>query len=592
MLYCSAMTPMPKIPRPPSPRRPTPGRPAASLLFALTLLLWPPTGCNKDKANKADETKPTAAARAVEKPAPMPGPPLLVSDVSFAGAAGHRPDATFAAGETVSCLFSVSNFTYHKRKGHIEADVLVRGPGDIVVLRQPKLTLLEGEAPTARPGTIRSAANLPIPVAAPAGSYTVQLTLRDLLGRREGKGSGSFTLVGTPPKQRESLALAHVALAGDEQLPPGAVAPITFTVQGIDTRAKAGDQHQVDLAVAVELQDGSGKTVHRRPEETLVRAEYSFPPVEHPVEYQLPLPRDLAPGVYRARLTVEDRAGKRSATGQVVLKVVEPAFGIYNGHVHDAGGLSRSSFLLGEQVFVRFSVYGLRSRDGEVSAAVDLAVAGPDNGVYLARKDAAVAEGEASRAVARAGRFPVQLPLTLPLLAHRGVYRLVLRARDRLAGKETTRELKIHLRGNPPKPMTRFGIDDLVVRGRADLPPTSGDTFAAGRTYHLTAMVGGVKLEPVAKMIYRARLQGGLKLRNLKGEVVHEQNELFALERKLSYVPLRLLVSAKWQVPADLPGGLYDLQVTLLNPFNDQVSQMTRRVEIIPQAPAVEVKLP
>ena len=558
-----------------------------SSLLATILILSTVSGCKK---KKADALK--APAGTDQKAKPAPGPPLSVTQISFAGPAGHREDATYVAGETVLCLFTVSNFTYQRRKAHIEADLRVTGPNDMVVMVQPKLVLLKGDAPTVRPDTIRSAAKIPLPPPVPAGRYTVHLTLRDELANRRGTAQAFFTVMGTPAKKKAKLGLDIVSLAADERVPPGALVPVQLSVEGLAAQKEKDGGFSLELTAQATISDDKGGLVKSYAEEPVVKRSLPFAPPAYPLEYQVLLPKQVAPGRYKLSLNIHDKVGKATAVGEVAFSVIKPAFALFNAHVHDAANLPRQSFLMGEQVFVRTSVYGLTVREGAASAAVDLAVVGPDNGVYLARKNAAQTTDKTGAEVAKVGRYPVQIPLILPTLCPRGRYTLLLRARDRHTGREVTREIRIHLRGNPPKPLGRFKIDDLQVRQRADLPPLPGDTFGGGRTYHLTLSVGGMKMDKVKGSLRRATLQGGLKLRNGKGEVVHEIDDLFKLDRTFSYTPLRALIPATWEVPTDLPGGLYNLEIALVNTHDDLVSQMIRRVEIVPPAPAMEVPLP
>lgn len=543
-----------------------------------------------------DKVPPLSPAKA--KPQPPPGdqaaptpsvnnPPLKITDISFAGPAGHRSDASFYRGEAVLCLFTVSNFTYQNQKAHIRADVKVTGPGGQTMVLQPDMKLLQGKAPTLKPGIIRTAANLLITPAAPLGKHTVELTIRDVLGQRRGVGQGGFTLVGPASAKAAKLTIAAARLAGDPQVPAGSVVPVALEVAGFSTRAARG-QHLVDLAVEARVISAAGKAVHSRAEETLLRQHYHFPPLTHPVEYMLPLPRTLAPGKYKVELQVSDRIhGKARATTTLPLTVVPGTFAIFNLHAHDTANLPRRTFLLGEQIFVRLSVHGLMTKKGKVSAAIDLGVLGPHNDQHMARRDAATtANPRTAMTVAQVGRYPVQLPLILPSLAPTGTYRLVLRARDLLSKKQVQRELKIKLEGTAPKPFARFKVDDLEVRTRADLPPTKGDTFGAGQTYELTLKVGGVKPEELRKRAYRVRIKGGLTLRSLAGQVVHQHKTLFSLQREMTYRPLRLLIPGKWTVPANLPGGLYDLGVSVESVHDRHVTQLNRRVEIVP-LPAV-----
>jgi hypothetical protein len=346
------------------------------------------------------------------------------------------------------------------------------------------------------------------------------------------------------------------------------------------------------MVSSVLSRDATGEQVHVQKEETLVEESLLFAPLSFPAEYQLPVPAKLAPGSYTARVTVRDKLSDKKLAGKVSLSVVDPSPAVVNLHMHDASGLARPSYLLGEQVFVRLSVWGLKVVKGRVSAEVDLAVGGPDGGTYLVRTGAAKVKGPESEPVAKAGRFPVQLPLILPVLAPTGNYRVVIRARDLLAKRVLTREHRFNMRGLAPKPLAQLGVDELEVRERPDLPQLKGDTFGAGREYHLALRVGGFKVKPDPRGIRHLRLEGGLTLRDTKGNKVHESEKLFGYDRKLTFLPLRVLIPAKWTVPSDLPGGLYDLGVSVLNLQDNRVSQMTKRIEIIGAGPAVEVKLP
>ena len=556
-------------------------------LLALAALAW---GC-PDKPRAPSPHAPGSGAAAHEtspaktEAAPSPeahNPALKITDVSFAGPAGHRPDASFSRGEAVLCLFTVSNFTYAEREAHIRADVKVLGPGGQTMVLQPDMKLLQGKAPTLRPGIIRTAANLLISPAAPAGKHTVELTIRDVLGKRRGVGQGTFTIVGKPPSRAPKLTINAARLAGDARIPAGSVVPVYLEVAGFAARAERG-LHLVDLAVEARVLSAAGKAVHAVPEETLVRGHLQFSPLAHPAEFMLPLPRALPGGKYQAVLKITDRLHTTAAASVTLpLEVVASSFAIFNLHAHDASQLPRQTFLLGEQIFIRLSVQGLAVKDGKVSAAVDLGVLGPHNDQHMARKDAATtANPRTAMTAAQVGRYPVQLPLTLPSLAPTGTYRLVVRARDLISKKQIQRELKIKLEGSAPRPFARFKVDDLEVRDRADLPPSKGDTFGAGRTYQLTLKVGGVKPEKTGARNYRVRVKGGLTLRDLAGKVVHQQKTLFSLQREMTYRPLRLLIPGKWTVPADLPGGLYDLGVSLESLHDRMVTQMNRRVEIV-----------
>jgi hypothetical protein len=524
-------------------------------------------------------TPPPAADAARRVDSTPAGPPLAITDVSFAGPAGHRRDASFMPGEVVVCLFSVSGFTYKEQRADIRADLRIMGPEGQLILLEQDLEVVKGAAPSLRPGLLRGAASLRVSPAAPPGRHEVTVTVRDRLSRGAGSARGSFTLLGTPPPGENRLTLAELRWAAGGEAPAGAVLPLAFTARHLSTPRVAGKGHELDLSVEATLLDAGGKSVTTR-QDRLLHRQLTFAPAAYPLEYLLAVPATAAPGDYQVSVTLRDGLDGGRATGQLPLRVLPPSFGVRTLHVHDAAGLPRTTFLLGEQIFVRLAVHGLVVRQGQVDAAVDLAVAGPDGGVYLARKDAATAAGASSRAVASAGRFPAQLPLVLPLVAPTGKYRLVLRARDRLARKESVAELPIELRGSAPPPLSEFKVDTLEVRQRPDLLPEKGDTFGAGRTYHLTLWIGGAKLREQKKLLYAAHIEATLRLRDLAGQVVQEQKRLFRFERELTYRPLRVLIPATWTVSA-LRSGLYDLEVEANDLLTDRSSQMRRRVEVV-----------
>jgi hypothetical protein len=454
------------------------------------------------------------------------------------------------------------------------------------------MELIKGEAPTAWPGTIRTAASLKLSPGAPPGRYEVKLALEDLLGNRGGSGTGSFTLLGKPVAAVKNLTMTGLRAAGDARVPVGAVVPIAFDVKGFTTRTVKHDLHRIHLTIKATLEDEAGQAVTTR-SETLLRRELTFEPTSYPLEHAVALPATLTPGPYRVALQVKDEVGGGQSNGLLRIRVTPKSFGIFNLHLHDAAGSPRNSFLLGEQVYVRLSVHGLQTdKTGQVEAAVDLAVAGP-GGVYLATKRAASTSGAASRAFARAGRYPVELPLILPALCPTGKYRVVIRARDAVAGRDTVREHTFEIHGDAPKHLKTFRADGLTVRDRPDLPATEGDTFGAGRSYHLDLRLGGLKAKPVPRkrLTFWVKAKASLKLLRA-GRVVHEAKDLFQLDRQLTYRPLRVLMHAKWQVPATLPGGLYDLAVVAEDQQDDHVSQLMRRVEIVSAGPAVRVPLP
>ena len=523
---------------------------------------------------------PLAADRGVTRRAVLAARPLAVRDLSFAGPAGFRPDASFMPGEVVTCLLSVSGFVHEQGKVDLRADLKVTGPEGQVILDQPDLPLLSGKTSTPRPGTIRTAAELRISRAAPPGKLAVLVKVRDLLGGGSGSGRGELTLLGTPADPEDHLQLGDLRWAAGGETPAGGVLPAVFVLKGITTRKLASRGHQIDLAVRSWLSDAAGRVLGEH-KETLFGGPLSFAPDAFPFEHAVGVPAEAAPGAYQASIEIIDRNSDTRATGRLPLRVVPAQLGIYAIHLRDASGFTRQSFLLGEQTFVRFAVFGMGRRGDRIDLAVDLAIAGPDNGLYLARQRAATSSGPASQSFARAGRFAAQLPLTLPALAPTGRYRVVLRARDQQARKDTVAEQSFIVLGSAPSPLAVLTVTGLDVRERADLPPGKGDTFVAGRDYQLDLVLGGLQPKEVRKLTYAVAVQGDLGLRSLAGAVVHERKRLFNFKGELGYKPLRLPVTATWRAPAELPPGFYDLEVSALEPGTGRASQLRRRVELV-----------
>jgi hypothetical protein len=565
----------------------------AALLVALPVVL---PGCTKPASKpsaasgSATPARPgsgsgSAAAKKTpkpptKKPVVAPGQQLDVGEISFAGPAGHRDDAIFGRGEQVVTLISVKRFIYKDGKGSLRGDVEVRKDDATrqLVLRQRDLKLLEGKAPTKTAGSLRAAAKLSLDPGVPPGAYKVQVTVRDLLSKRRGSAKGRFELHGAKLPTAKALALLSLRNVGDEKLAPGSVLPLSLVVGGIQPTGAAGGGYAFDVPLKLELLDSTGKVVTTR-RRKLRRHGLLFAPASYGFAQGFALPTKAEAGRYRLRATLGD--GKRQSRKELPLQVVARRFAIVSPHLFDAGRLPRETYRFGEQAFLRLAVQGFSVAKERCKLAVDIAVSGP-GGVYFARKNAAQLSGIKSVTWARVGRFPMQLPIQLPKLAPKGAYKVLLRARDLLAKKEVTRELRFRLEGTSPKPLGSFRVDKLYVRRRADLPRIKGDTFIGGRKYHLEVLAGGGKLKPIKRATYRLRIEGALRLRLPTGAVLAQAKKLFKYDRTLNYQPLRASLTATWRAPSNLPRGLYDLEIQLLDPDRNRVSTLRKRIELVP----------
>lgn len=494
---------------------------------------------------------------------------LTVDDLSFAGAGGHRPDATFARGETALCLMTLTHFSY--RQGQVDLTVDARASqGATTIIDAKDLTLLRGKAPTTKPGLLRSALQLELPAAAPPGNYRLELVVHDRLAKTTARTETEFKLAGEAPAATSRLALAvapkHTITVA------GAVAPLTVTLRGLVARHKA-DGYRLDAVVSSRLQG-----TKQQPLLTTIQRRLPFAPSALAVEHAVITPRDLAAGRYPLSIEVEDKNTGRRAQSKALVEVAPPAFAVHNIHIHDAAHLSRSTFRFGEQIFVRFALYGFASQAGQAKLAADLAISGPEGGVYFARKDAATTSGKLASQAAAAGRFPTQIPLVLPSIAPAGSYRLVIRARDLISGKSTVGQATFVLEGATVKRLSKFQLETLEIRLRPDLPPVARATLIPGTDYYFSVRAGGAGLRKVGRAAWQSDIAADLRLRSLDGKLVYEKKGVFAIKRRFHHNPLRVVLNGKVTIPANLSTGIYTLEVRAIDEIADRVSLLSRRV--------------
>lgn len=533
-----------------------------------------PAAVDKPKATSANPVNPQAKLETK----------LEIRDVSFAGPAGHRKTAEFSRGEALLCLFTVSG--YQQKEGNVElfGNLEASDAKGRLVFQKRGLALAQGKAPTEKAGRLRAMAKIDLHRATPPGRYTLKLVVEDRLANTSTPAQGSFRLLGTAFRPAERLALRSLRAAASDHLPAGSYFPLRFEVAGFATApssAPEAPQKSVSsqLSLSAELTDKTGASV-KKEHRPLRSGPLPHAQLDLPFETQFALPAALAPGKYLLSLRVDDALANTFARGTVAVTVVAKRFGLFNVHLHDAGRLPRDTFRLGEKAALRFSVQGFATKNGMADLSVDLAVAGPSGGVYLLRKKAASLSGAASAPFAKAGRFPMEVPLTLPALAPTGKYRIVLRAKDRFgSAKEIVAEHAFQITGDAPRPLAQFAIDQLQVRRRADLPEIKGDTFVAGRSYSLTVHAGAATKE-VGKLTYEADLSGKIQLRRF-GKIAHTQEKLFELKRRFNYRPLRIRLNGQWNIPSMLRPGLYDMELVLENQLEKRVSQLIRRIEIV-----------
>lgn len=276
-----------------------------------------------------------------------------------------------------------------------------------------------------------------------------------------------------------------------------------------------------------------------------------------------------------------DRSHKRSTQSQPT-ESESTALRIHPIVFFDTANQPRETFGFGEAIVIQatFTGFALTSTH-KADLTVDLAIAGPDGGVYLAKKNAAhLIEPIHSNTKSPTTYFLIETPLRLPEIAPSGTYRFVIKAFDRIASKESVVEKTFAIVGNAPKTLKNLTVEELLIYAPNQQKPDTSHTFTRGERYTLIAYIGGARYRSEKKHHYQTDIVGSLKLRSLTNATVDNIKEAFRLKQEFTYQPLRLLLNSTWTVPRSAKPGLYDLEITLLNRVDDRVSSLRRRIEL------------
>jgi hypothetical protein len=242
----------------------------------------------------------------------------------------------------------------------------------------------------------------------------------------------------------EQLAITHVrsthgvrgVARAENKLLPGDSLVLTFDIEGITIDPEG----KVLYSMATEVTDSKGKVHFKlkpRDQEAIAALGGSHLPAFAQVDVGL----DQPPGNYTVKVTVEDRAAKRTAQFTQDFEVLPPAFGIVRLTTSsDAQGIASTSiFGSGEGLWVNYLLVGFKRDEGtsQAKANVELRVLDDKGKPTLAKPFA----GEVGRdAPAKSGFLPVQF---LVSLNRPGKFTVELKATDQLGNK--TAELSFPL---------------------------------------------------------------------------------------------------------------------------------------------------
>lgn len=157
------------------------------------------------------------------------------------------------------------------------------------------------------------------------------------------------------------------------------------------------------------------------------------------------LPPDAPAGTYSVNISIEDRVGKNKAETKVEFEVVATELTTINPCLasDNAGQYSHGPFVAdGETLCYRFTVAGLKTKDGKAKLSVDLVILDGAGKVahsmpFFVEEEVQVADGL------------VHVPMGIHFTG-RGKYTVRGVVKDLLAGTETTCDYPVHLLA-PPK---------------------------------------------------------------------------------------------------------------------------------------------
>jgi len=542
------------------------------------------TDCRKDKA-PAPSTATDGAGFSMP-----PGPAskgLEVSGIRLFGAGGRRWDAVFSRGERIVIRVLIQGLTAKERRIHLRTSLVVRGPDGSVFFQRPESSAIDRAIPAGQSTRlVEAAVQLDLSRASPPGSYEATLKLRDVLGAKRAVEKVPFVVAGSTGNQPSKLTLRRFHAPPDLDLLAGLPLHVAFEPAGFgatavgaaqpgapaapDARATPGTGRawKVHLTAKAVVRDGSGVEVgsHTR---TLLNQTLPFRTSSLPVAWAIPLPATLAQGSYHLKITVTDRVTGETAGLVHRFTLLPGGLGIYGLRSVGAGGVPRHHFLRGERLTARMH---LRGWTQPTDLGVDVGLVGPDRGFYLVRKNAHRLKDP--KAVGDKGRS-LEIPLTIPEFAPNGRWTLKLRLRDFAGKQHASRTLSFVVTGKALRPLPNLQVSGLILRTWPTGPPVPGLFWRAGQTLHFEAVVGGMRLKKEQGYYHRTRLTCTLRLRDRAGNLKATLEKACQVNRRFSFVPLRLRLRMKWRIPDHLAGH-HTFQVEVADDQSDRVSVLQR----------------
>ncbi len=202
----------------------------------------------------------------------------------------------------------------------------------------------------------------------------------------------------------------------------------------------------------------------------------------------------------------------------------------------------------------------------------DLAVEGPDGGIYFVKKQAFRISKTGPHRQAHASRR-ILVPMELPRYCPVGKYRLLVRLRSRDGKQSASRQVSFIIEGRPLPPLPVLAITDWSLgNGRMLLP-----TLRQGQDTSIHVLVGGMHMDHSPPAGHRLDLVLNILLRDKNGHLLSKEPEAAHLSRTFTFQPRRVPLKATWRVP-DNVSGLLLLQVEVEDLLTHKVTVSQKKI--------------
>ena len=232
---------------------------------------------------------------------------------------------------------------------------------------------------------------------------------------------------------------------------PGEAVYLTFRIAGFATVEKEDDKRFVSLTYRVEAVDEAGLALAPASEGKIENEVFAEDREWLPkVSFSFELPMRMAGGQYRLVAKVVDLAGKSTAAAEIPLRVEGPVtpvakdLGIHEVRFFrqesDREPLRVVAYQPGDPIWVRFVIAGYKLATGnKLDVEYGVTMSDPDGKIIVAQ---AVAAKDTYAGFYPCRTVPGILNFTLSKDMPKGVYRVVVVARDRIGNQTVERPLE------------------------------------------------------------------------------------------------------------------------------------------------------